>query len=113
MKIALAALCVLLASPALACSCAPVRHDAPLPEAIVDATVLTYRVEGHGAVASVQVHRALKGGVGGRIAVHTAAHSAMCGVAFRPGERLRIGLNRHSGRYVTNSCIQFHIARPR
>lgn len=99
--------------PAAACSCAPVRHDTPLPPILVEATVLSYTVQGTGAVANIRVHRTLKGAIGRRARVHTAAHPAACGVVFRPGERLRIGMNRHQGRYVTNSCIQFHVAPPR
>jgi len=75
--------------------------------------VLTYTLDRRQARALVRVERVLKGTAPRTMTIHTAVSPAACGVAFRPGERKRIGVNISQGRHHADSCTQFRIAPPR
>ena len=103
----LAGFLICLTGQALACSCARPGPDAPQPEIIVNARVLTVTRVGTGIVARLRVLRAEKGRTPRTFDVHTAGHPVACGVEFQKGAVERYAIGRHDGRYTANSCMQF------
>ena len=113
----LAALCLVASfaagGEALACSCRPMsRQQAIDATAIVfEGRVLRVRQEGQRLYADIETSRILKGNLPRVVEVGTAAHSAACGYAFKPGQSLTVGVSLSQRMYSTNSCLMFSLNR--
>jgi hypothetical protein len=101
-------------APAWACSCAVVDPEAALDgaDAAFVGTLETRRESNRGPVRSTgdpvtlgfRVEQVLKGDLGERVEVVTAASGASCGIEARPGERLTLLLSRDRGRWQSGLC---------
>lgn len=95
-------------SGALACSCVAPKAGDPLPDIVVDATVLAVHRDAANRPqvnAVLRVHQALRGAAPYRSQVTTPLGSAACGVSFQPGQRIRLAMIRSGSRFATSTCL--------
>ena len=92
-----------------ACSCA--LPDARAALAQSDGAFVgrleSRRDSGREAVLTFSVERALKGSIGSRIEVRTAANGAACGIELNVGTRVGLVLDRRGGSWRGSLCWQF------
>jgi hypothetical protein len=103
-------------APAWACSCAFVKPEAALAaaDAAFVGTLETRRESNPGPVRTsldpvtlgFRVEEVLKGDLGSRVEVVTAASGASCGIEARRGQRLALVLHRVRGRWQSGLCDQ-------
>lgn len=114
---AVAALALIGATPALACSCLP-RSEAQIIEAADVAVagkvsdVRRFGRAGSGSViATIEVTRIIKGRVHRQIQVRTRDNPAACGIDFQPGSVVRVAAQKLNDGLNTNLCMA--LAAPR
>jgi hypothetical protein len=100
------------AAPAAACSCRPPTEASVLASSDVALQGRVTRVSKVGGetgrvFAVIRVEKSLKGRLPRVITVETRASSAACGIAFRPGERVRLGADRKGRNYASGLCSLF------
>ena len=107
----LAAAFALLALEASACSCMR-RSEAETiaaADAVFAGDVLSVSRETgqshRGVRAEISVTEITKGKIARRVTVFTASHSAMCGVNFAQGRRVRIAVKRRADGLTTSICM--------
>jgi hypothetical protein len=114
---AVAALALIGATPALACSCLP-RSEAQIIEAADVAVagkvsdVRRIGPAGSGSViATIEVTRIIKGRVHRQIQVRTRDNPAACGIDFQTGSVVRVAAQKLNDGLNTNLCMA--LAAPR
>lgn len=112
---AVAALTLIAAAPALACSCKPMSREQMMAQVpfVFEGKVLRAYSEGGETFTEFEVVRPLKGAVPTRVEVASRRSPAACGVSFTPGERLTVGATFKEHQFHTNSCIIFSLNKPK
>ena len=106
--VAIAAVSLVFAADAFACSCLPVDliRDLPRADGAFIGTVLERKVERQKTVYLFRVEQVYKGDIENRIEVVSAANSAACGLELRVDERIGLLLSREGGQWRSSLCSQ-------
>jgi hypothetical protein len=104
----LAVLCLLLATDASACTCAPVDlvRDLPRADGAMIGTVLERSVSGTTARYRFRVEQIYKGDVEERAEVVSAVDGASCGLELAVGDRVGLLLTRDGDVWRSSLCQQ-------
>ncbi len=108
-------LVILQADAALACSCRPRTPEQIMDAAtvVVDGKVTGVAHDGGRLAATISVARIIKGRVGRELIVRTQDSSAACGIAFTPGQLVRIAADKLNDGLWTNLCLALPAPKPR
>lgn len=99
----------------MACSCRQRTPEQIIEAAtvVVDGKVLGVASEGGRLAATISVARIVKGRVGRELIVKTQDNSAACGIAFKPGQIMRIAADKLNDGLWTNLCMALAAPKPR
>ena len=106
--VAIAAVSLVLAADAFACTCLPVDlvRDLPKADGAIVGSVLERNPSGENVTYLLRVEQVYKGDIENRVEVVTARDSAACGLAAKVGERVGLLLERDGAVWRSGLCSQ-------